>query len=216
MTSISQLNRRNEKKRTRDFIKRVDEFLMTGRKIILKNPPNQDMVNYAASKGINAYDLCTKTLSPEEQERRRLEYNTNGRERNERDAIKNRGVYKGTGEQIKSRTQEQEEYFAMSKEDQLAAHKIVQDRRDVLNGFLCLSCKGIIPFNNITELANDEQGDYIIKKKKDINGRDANFTLHADCYAEYLLKRYRTVHQVNTTAELIKNYKNWGKKVIDK
>lgn len=214
--SESQRKNRNDKKRLQDLYNSIQRYKDTGERIVLKKAPTDAMDIMARKHGINVYDFYHGTISPVEQDRRRREYNTKQRNANKREAIKERGVYKGTGEQTISRTQEQEDFFNLPPEEQWEAHKKVQARRDILRGWNCPICRKMVPIDD--EVTKENEGDIIVVKK--IKGdKSYPFTFHADCYAGYLLAEHnkmieksRTVHQVNTSKELIKNYKNWKKK----
>jgi len=211
----SQRRNRNDKKRLQDLAKSILQYKETGKRIVLQKEPTDAMDILARKHGINIYDFFVGTISPEEQDRRRKAYNAKQREVNEREALKNNGVYKGTGEQLKEKEQYKKEFFALSADEQWAAHKAKQLIRDITRGWTCPICKGIMP--EVEDISEDDIVNYAQVRKGEDN--KYLFLFHTDCYEPYLAGQYkrlaakhRSVHQVNTSKELIENYTNWKKK----
>lgn len=208
-----QRKRDNEKKRLNDYIVALDRFLAGGDRPVLKKEPTMAMVIHGDKYKTNTYDFYHGTLSPVEQERRRREYNAKQREQNKKDALATNGKYKGTGEQVISKTQEQEEYFKLDDDAQQEAHKKYQVIRDVQRGWRCPMCKNMVP--DLVDLSHLEREDFIEVPMKSKSGDTTYpFVFHKACHAKYKdyeSKRKTIVHSVNTPAKMLERFLSWGK-----
>ncbi len=221
--STAQRRNRNDKKRLLNLAKSILLYKETGERIVLQKEPTPAMDILGRKNGINVYDFYHGTLSPQEQERRRLEYNEKQREVNKKVAIRDNGIYKGTGAQDKKLSKKEQEsidYFKLKPEEQIAAHKAKQLIRDITRGWNCPICKNLMP--DIIDISDDDIVNYA-QVRKNKNNTDYLFFFHAECYDKYLDAKYkkldeisRSVHAMNTSKELIEYYRNWGKKIIDK